>query len=50
MDRPTAMKTEQAWNGLYPGANEDSMRLTRRAGEQNIRLYVKYSAVLCVLQ
>ena len=42
------MKTEQAWNGLYPGANEDSMRLTRKAGVYNIRLCVKYSPLFCV--
>jgi hypothetical protein len=48
--RTTAMKTEQAWNGLYLAANEDCMRVTRKAGVYNIRLCVKYVQhfVLCV--
>jgi hypothetical protein len=49
MERPTTMKTKQAWNGLYRGANEDSMRVTRKAAVYNIRLCVKYVPLFCVL-
>jgi hypothetical protein len=49
MDRPAAKETEQAWNGLYPVANEDCMRLTKGTGVYNIRLSSNtYSPLLCV--